>query len=276
VLCLLPKDSGLRLLEESAMSDPFDLTGRIALVTGASQGLGERFSRILAEHGAAVGLAARQLDKLAALEREIAAAGCRVATVALDVTDHASIERAIAGVEDALGPIDVLINNAGVAVSKGVLEQTEADWDKVIDTNLKGAFFVAQTVAKRMVARDPKPACGGNIVNIASVLALDVVGHLAPYAASKGGLWQLTKTMALELARHNVRVNALAPGYIVTEINREFLETGTVGERMRQRIPQRRFGTPEDLDGALLLLASDASRYMTGSIIVIDGGLMLA
>ena len=258
------------------MNDLFDLTGRIALVTGASQGLGQRFARVLAEHGAAVGLAARQLDKLAALESEIAAAGGRVASVALDVIDHASIERAIAGVEDALGPIDVLINNAGVAVSKGVLEQTEADWDKVIDTNLKGAFFVAQTVAKRMVARDPKPHWGGNIVNIASVLALDVIGHLAPYAASKGGLWQLTRTMALELARHNVRVNALAPGYIVTEINREFLETGTAGERMRQRIPQRRFGTPEDLDGALLLLASDASRYMTGSIIVIDGGLMLA
>jgi 3-oxoacyl-[acyl-carrier protein] reductase len=169
----------------------------------------------------------------------------------------------------------VLINNAGVAVSKGVLEQTEADWDKVVGTNLKGAFFVAQAVAKRMVARDPRPAWGGNIVNVASVLALDVVGHLAPYAASKGGLWQLTRTMALELARHDVRVNALAPGYIATEINREFLASAA-GERLRERIPQRRFGAPEDLDGALLLLASDASRYMTGSIIVLDGGLMLA
>ena len=178
----------------------------------------------------------------------------------------------MASIEDALGPIDVLVNNAGVAVSKGVLEQTEADWDKVVGTNLKGAFFVAQAVAKRMVAREPKPACGGSIVNIASVLALDVVGHLAPYAASKGGLWQLTRTMALELARYNIRVNALAPGYIVTEINRDFLAT-EAGERMKKRIPQRRFGTPEDLDGALLLLASDASRYMTGSIIVIDGGL---
>jgi NAD(P)-dependent dehydrogenase (short-subunit alcohol dehydrogenase family) len=258
------------------MSDLFDLSGRIALATGASQGLGRRFAQVLAEHGAAVGLAARQLDKLAALEREIAAAGARVASVTLDVTDRGSIERAVASIEDALGPIDVLINNAGVAVSKGVLEQTEADWDKVLDTNLKGAFFVAQTVAKRMVARDPKPDFGGNIVNVASVLALDVIGHLAPYAASKGGLWQLTRTMALELARHDVRVNALAPGYIVTEINREFLETGAAGERIRKRIPQRRFGTPEDLDGALLLLASDASRYMTGSIVVLDGGLMLA
>ena len=257
------------------MSDLFDLSGRTALVTGASQGLGRRFAKALAAHGAAVGLAARQLDKLAELEREIADAGGRVASVALDVTERVSIERAVATVADALGPIDVLINNAGVAVSKGVLEQTEADWDRVVDTNLKGAFFTAQTVAKGMVARDPRPAWGGNIVNIASVLALDVVGHLAPYAASKGGLWQLTRTMALELARHDVRVNALAPGYIETEINRDFLAT-EAGERMRKRIPQRRFGTPADLDGALLLLASDASRYMTGSIIVVDGGLMLA
>ena len=257
------------------MRDPFDLSGRTALVTGASQGLGRRFATVLAEHGAAVALAARQSDKLRELEREIAAGGGRIARVTLDVTDQTSIEGAIAAVEDALGPIDVLINNAGVAVSRGVLEQTEADWDRVLDTNLKGAFFTAQAVAKRMVARDPNPAWGGNIVNIASVLALDVVGHLAPYAASKGGLWQLTRSMALELARHDIRVNALAPGYIMTEINREFLAT-EAGERMRKRIPQRRFGTPEDLDGALLLLASDASRYMTGSMIVLDGGLMLA
>ena len=257
------------------MSDLFDLTGRVALVTGASQGLGRRFARVLAGHGTAVGLAARQLDKLRELEREIAGEGGRVASIALDVTDRSSIERAIGGIEDALGPIDLLVNNAGTAVSKGVLEQTEADWDQVLDTNLKGAFFVAQAVAKRMVARDPRPAWGGNIVNIASVLAQGVVGHLAPYAASKGGLWQLTRTMALELARHDVRVNALAPGYFVTEINRDFLAT-EAGERMKRRIPQRRFGTPEDLDGALLLLASDASRYMTGSIIVIDGGLLLA
>jgi 3-oxoacyl-[acyl-carrier protein] reductase len=253
------------------MSDLFDLSGRTALVTGASQGLGRRFARVLAEHRAAVGLAARQRDKLIELERAIGAAGGRVASVTLDVTDQNSIARAFGTIEDVLGSIDVLINNAGVAVSKGVLEQTEADWDQVVDTNLKGAFFVAQAVARRMVERG-----GGTIVNIASVLALDVIGHLAPYAASKGGLWQLTKTMALELARHDVRVNALAPGYIVTEINREFLETGPAGERIKKRIPQRRFGTPEDLDGALLLLASDASRYMTGSIIVIDGGLMLA
>ena len=252
------------------MTDPFDLTGRVALVTGASQGLGRRFAQVLAGHGAAVGLAARQVGKLEQLREAVAAATGRAACVALDVTDTAAIERALDQVENALGPVEILVNNAGVAVSKGVLEQTEADWDRVVGTNLKGAFFTAQAIAKRMVGRG-----GGAIVNIASVLALDVVGHLAPYAAAKGGLWQLTRSMALELARHGVRVNALAPGYIETEINRDFLAT-EAGERMKKRIPQRRFGMPEDLDGALLLLASDASRYMTGSIIVIDGGLLLA
>ncbi len=202
------------------MSDPFDLSGKVALVTGASQGLGRRFAQTLAAHGAVVGLAARQTAKLEDLRQAIEAAGGRAACVALDVTDTASIDPALALLEKTLGPLDVLVNNAGVAVSKGVLEQTEADWDKVVGTNLKGAFFTAQAAARRMAARG-----GGNIVNVASVLALDVVGHLAPYAASKGGLWQVTRTMALELARHNVRVNALAPGYIETEINRDFLAT---------------------------------------------------
>jgi 3-oxoacyl-[acyl-carrier protein] reductase len=251
------------------MSDAFDLSGKVALVTGASQGLGRRFAAVLAEHGAVVGLAARQVEKLQDLEHEIVTAGGRAASVALDVTALPAIEQAFERVEQALGPVDVLVNNAGVAVSKGVLEQTEADWDRVIDTNLKGAFFAAQAAARRMASRG-----GGSIVNIASVLALDVVGHLAPYAASKGGLWQLTRTMALELARAKVRVNALAPGYMTTEINRDFLAT-EAGQRMLRKIPQRRFGDPEDLDGALLLLASDASRYMTGSVIVVDGGFML-
>jgi 3-oxoacyl-[acyl-carrier protein] reductase len=258
------------------MSDLFALSGRVALVTGASQGLGRRFAKVLAEHGARVGLAARQVKRCQELQAEIEGQGGRAASVALDVTAGvAAIEAALDGVEQALGRIDILVNNAGVAVSKPVLDQSEADWDRVVDTNLKGAFFTAQAVARRMAMRDPKPAHGGSIVNIASVLALDVVGHLAPYAAAKGGLWQVTRTMALELARHGVRVNALAPGYIETEINRDFL-AGPAGERMRQRIPQRRFGTTSDLDGALLLLASDASRYMTGSIIVVDGGFLLA
>ena len=254
----------------------FDLSGRTALVTGASQGLGRRFAKVLAEHGAGVGLAARQVDKCRELQDEIERQGGRAASVALDVTAGvAAIEAALDATEQALGKIDILVNNAGVAVSKPVLEQSEADWDRVIDTNLKGAFFTAQAVARRMAARDPKPAHGGSIVNIASVLAQGVIGHLTSYAAAKGGLWQVTRTMALELARHQVRVNALAPGYIETEINRDFLQ-GPAGERMRQRIPQRRFGTTADLDGALLLLASDASRYMTGSVIVVDGGFLLA
>ena len=253
----------------------FDLSGRTALVTGASQGLGRRFATVLAQHGARVGLAARQVEKCQELQRTIEQQGGQAASAALDVTAGlAAIEAALDEIEQALGPIDILINNAGVAVAKPFLEQSEADWDQVVDTNLKGAFFVAQAVARRM-AREPRPAHGGSIVNIASVLSLGVVGHLAPYAAAKGGLWQVTRTMALELARHQIRVNALAPGYIETEINRDFLQ-GPAGERMRQRIPQRRFGTTADLDGALLLLASDASRYMTGSVIVVDGGFLLA
>ncbi len=252
------------------MSDFFNLKGKTALVTGASQGLGHRFATVLADHGAKVALAARQVDKLSALKAEIEAKGGIASTAKLDVTDAASIEACLDQAEKDLGPIDILVNNAGVAVSKSVLEQTEADWDKVVDTNLKGAFFTAQAVAKRMVTRGQ----GGAIVNIASVLALEVIGHLAPYAASKGGIWQVTKTMALELARHNVRVNALAPGYIVTDINRDFLE-GPTGQQMVKKVPQRRFGEPEDLDGALLLLASDAGRYMTGAVIVVDGGFML-
>ena len=171
------------------MSDLFDLSGRTALVTGASQGLGRRFAKVLAEHGARVGLAARQVKKCEELQAEIEGQGGRAASVALDVTAAlAAIEAALDQVEQALGPVDILVNNAGVAVSKPFLEQSEADWDAVIDTNLKGAFFVAQAVARRMAVRDPKPAHGGSIVNIASVLSLDVVGHLAPYAAAKGGL----------------------------------------------------------------------------------------
>lgn len=252
------------------MTDPFDLTGKVALVTGASQGLGQRFAMVLAERGAKVALAARQVEKLDALKAGIEQTGGVACATRLDVTEPASIEACFEQVEKDLGPLDILINNAGVAVSKPVLEQTVDDWDQVIDTNLKGAFFVAQAAARRMVARGE----GGAIVNIASVLALAVIGHLAPYAASKGGIWQVTKTMALELARHGIRVNALAPGYIETDINRGFLKSAA-GQHMAKKVPQRRFGEPEDLDGALLLLASDAGRYITGSVIVVDGGFML-
>lgn len=251
------------------MPDPFDLSGRVALVTGASQGLGQRFARVLAGHGAAVALAARQIDRLETLRHELFEQGRHAAAIGLDVTDASSVEQAIATTEDVLGPIGILINNAGIAVTKPLLEQSEAEWDRVLDTNLKGAFLVAQAVGRRMAAHG-----GGSIVNVASVLSFGVVGQLAPYAVSKAGIWQLTRAMALELARHDVRVNALAPGYIETEMNRGFVHS-EAGERMRKRVPQRRFGTPEDLDGALLLLASDASRYMTGSVITVDGGFLL-
>ena len=215
-------------------------------------------------------LAARQADKLDSLKADIERSGGVAGTARLDVTDMASIDACLDQVGQELGPIDILINNAGVAVSKPALEQTPEDWDKVVGTNLKGAFFTAQAAARRMVERGE----GGAIVNVASVLAFEVIGHLAPYAASKGGIWQVTRTMALELARHDIRVNALAPGYIETDINRDFLRSET-GQQMVKKIPQRRYGEPEDLDGALLLLASDAGRYITGSVIVVDGGFML-
>ena len=252
------------------MTDPFDLSGKVALVTGASQGLGQRFAQVLAEKGARVALAARQVEKLDSLRSAIEQSGGTAGVAPLDVTDMASIDACLDQVEQEHGPIDILINNAGVAVSKPALEQTPDDWDRVVDTNLKGAFFVAQAAGRRMVGRGE----GGVIVNIASVLAFEVIGHLAPYAASKGGIWQVTKTMALELARHGIRVNALAPGYIETDINRDFLRSET-GQQMVKKIPQRRYGEPQDLDGALLLLASDAGRYITGSVIVVDGGFML-
>jgi len=251
-------------------SDLFDLGKEIILVTGASQGLGRQFARVLSAHGAAVALAARQTDKLAALEAELRGKGGRAIAVAMDVTDTASIGKALDATEAALGPISVLINNAGIAIEKPAIEQTEADWDAVIGANLKGAYFAATAVARRMIARK----AGGNIVNIASVLGFGVMKAVSPYTISKAGLIQATKAMALELASSNIRVNALAPGYIDTEMNHAFWAS-PAGEKLRQRIPQRRIGTEADLDGAILLLASQASRYMTGSVITVDGGFLL-
>ncbi|WGF86606.1 SDR family NAD(P)-dependent oxidoreductase [Marinivivus vitaminiproducens] len=251
------------------MSLTADLSGKTILVTGASQGLGRHFALTLAAAGAAVGLAARNAGKLAGVQAEIEAAGGKAAAAALDVTDEASIAAAVEAVEAALGGIDVLVNNAGTAITKPVLDQKAADWDAVVGTNLRGAFLVARTVAAAMRERG-----GGSIVNIASVLGLMATGGVAPYAASKAGLIHLTEVMALELARHGIRVNALAPGYIETAINRDFFAT-KAGEKLVARIAQRRLGQVGDLDGALLLLASDASRYMTGSVVVVDGGYRL-
>ncbi|MDU6495933.1 SDR family NAD(P)-dependent oxidoreductase, partial [Bradyrhizobium sp.] len=199
------------------MSDLFDVSREVILITGASQGLGRQFARVLSAHGAAVALAARQTGKLKALEDEIKAKGGRAVAVEMDVTSAASIAKGLDAAESALGPITVLINNAGIAVEKLAVEQSEADWDAVIGANLKGAYFAATEVARRMIARKG----GGNIINIASVLGFSVVKFIAPYAISKAGVVQATKALALELAASDIRVNALAPGYIDTDINHD-------------------------------------------------------
>lgn len=245
----------------------FDLAGRAALVTGASSGLGRHFALTLARAGAKVALAARRTDRLEDLRREIAAGGGEAVAIPLDVTDSASVTAAVADAGGRLGPLRVLVNNAGVVVSRGALEATEADWDGVVGTNLKGAWLVAQAAARHMAGHGQ----GGSIVNIASIAGLRVAGDLSAYAASKAGLMHLTRALALELARHKVRVNAIAPGYIETELNRGFFAS-RAGEALVKRIPQRRLGRAEELDGALLLLASDAGSYMTGSTLVVDGG----
>jgi 3-oxoacyl-[acyl-carrier protein] reductase len=252
------------------MSDLFDISAETILITGASQGLGRQFARVLAAHGAAVALAARQVGKLRALEEEISAKGGRAAAVEMDVSSNPSIAKAIDVAEAALGPVTVLINNAGIAVDKTAVELSEADWDAVIGVNLKGAYFTATEIARRMIARKG----GGNIVNIASVLGSGVLKLASPYAISKAGIVQATKALALELAASNIRVNALAPGYIDTDMNHDLWATPG-GERLVKRIPQRRVGHESDLDGAILLLASNASRYMTGSVVTVDGGFLL-
>jgi NAD(P)-dependent dehydrogenase (short-subunit alcohol dehydrogenase family) len=248
------------------MADPFSLAGRVALVTGASSGLGRHFAAMLARAGAAVALAARRLDALEIAVKGIAEAGGRARAIRLDVTDPASVTRAIAEAE-TLGPIRILINNAGTAAGRSALELPKDEWDRVIETNLTGAFLVAREAGRRMQAHGQ----GGSIVNIASILGLRGAGQVAAYAASKAGLIHLTQVLALEWARHGIRVNALAPGYIETDLNREYFAS-EAGQAMIRRIPQRRLGRMEDLDGPLLLLASDASRFMTGSVVTVDGG----
>lgn len=247
----------------------FGLSGRRALVTGASSGLGRHFALTLARAGAAcVAVAARRTDRLAPLVEELQALGTQALPLVLDVTDGASIRAAfdqLAG--HAGGPADLVVNNAGVTVTKPLLQQEEADWDAVVGTNLKGGWMVAQEAARRLVAAGH----GGAIVNVASILGERVAGGVAPYAVSKAGLVQATKAMALELARHGIRVNALLPGYVATELNRDFLGS-EAGQKLRARIPTRRFGELADLDGPLLLLTSEAGRHMTGATLAVDGG----
>lgn len=249
----------------STAFDRFRLDGRIALVTGASSGLGTHFALLLASAGARVAVAARRADKLQSVVDTITQAGGEARALSLDVTDGASVRDCFDELA-SWGAPDVLVNNAGVTVTRPVLEQTEADFDSVINTNLKGCWLVATEAARRMVAAGR----GGSIVNIASILGERVAGGVAPYAISKAGVVQATKAMALELARYGIRINALLPGYVVTDLNREFLGS-EAGEKLRSRIPSRRFGVLADLDGPLLLLASDAGAAMSGATVAVDG-----
>lgn len=249
----------------SGAIDRFRLDGRIVLVTGGSSGLGMHFAALLAGAGARVAVAARRADKLQSVVDAITQAGGQARALSLDVTDGASVRQCFDELS-SWGAPDVLVNNAGVTVTRSLLEQTEADFDSVLDTNLKGCWLMATEAARRMVAAGQ----GGSIVNVASILGERVAGGVAPYAISKAGVVQATKSMALELARHRIRVNALLPGYVVTELNREFLHS-EAGDKLRARIPSRRFGEMTDLDGPLLLLACDAGAAMSGATVAVDG-----
>ena len=246
------------------------LEGKTALVTGASSGFGRHFARVLAGAGAKVALAARRLDVLKQLEAEIRGSGGQAAAVAVDVTDRASVAKAFADAEAALGPITILVNNAGIPSGAFFSKTTEAEWREVMSVNLDGVFRVGQEAARRMAAN----RTGGSIINIASLLGFGVIKGLSTYSATKAAVISLTKSMALELARDKIRVNALAPGYFATEFNEAYLAS-EAGKRMMARVPMGRAGAVEELDGPLLLLASDAGRFMTGSVITVDGGHLL-
>ena len=238
------------------------LSGKSALVTGASSGLGAHFARVLAKHGAEVTAAARRVGLLQTLCARIEGNGGRARAKALDVTDPASVAAVFEG-----RTFDIVVNNAGVTVDSPALKTTEDDWAHVIDTDLTGVFRVAKAAGQRLV----EAGKGGSIVNIASILGLRVAGNLSAYAAAKSGVVQMSKSLALEWARYGIRVNALCPGYIETDLNRDFFASD-VGKALIKRVPQRRLGSMSDLDGPLLLLASDDSAFMTGTEIVVDGG----
>jgi 3-oxoacyl-[acyl-carrier protein] reductase len=249
----------------------FDLTGRVALVTGASSGLGVRFAECLADNGAAVALVARRADRLAEVKARIESRGGRAVIVEADVRDRAAMQRAFDAAEGAFGTVTILLNNAGIAHSGRAVDMAEEEWRRVLGTDLDAVFYWAQEAARRMLLAGKR----GAIVNIASVLGLGVAKGVVAYATAKAGVIQLTKALALELAFKGIRVNAIAPGWFVTEINDEFL-SGERGEAMKRDIPMGRFGEEHDLDGPLLLLVSEAGRYMTGTTLVVDGGQVVA
>jgi len=247
--------------------DIFRLDGHRALVTGASNGLGRHFALTLAHAGATIVAAGRSEERLAATVEEIAKFGGTARAVRLDVTDGNSVQRCFDEIAESGPPADIIVNNAGIAVTKRLLDHSEHDWDAVLGTNLKGSWLVAQEAARRLVAA----GAGGTIINIASILGARAAGGVAAYSISKAGLLHMTKTLALELARHDIRANAILPGYVVTDLNRSFLESAA-GARLKSRIPTGRGGNAPDLDGPLLLRASAAGRHMTGALLAVDGG----
>jgi NAD(P)-dependent dehydrogenase (short-subunit alcohol dehydrogenase family) len=249
-------------------SEMFDLTGRVALVTGASSGLGVRFAEVLAANGAKVVLVARRVERLNELKQKIAAAGGQVIAVEADVLDRAAMVRAFDAAEKAFGTVTILVNNAGITHADRVHEMPEETWRNVLGTNLDAVLYWAQEAARRMIAAKKQ----GAIVNIASILGFNVAKGVAAYSVAKAGVVQLTKALAIELAFRGVRVNAIAPGFVVTEINDEYLKSRP---EMTRNIPVGRFGETKDLDGALLLLASDAGAFMAGATVVVDGGQVL-
>ncbi len=257
------------------MAYQIDLSGRVALVTGASSGLGAQFARTLARAGAAVVLASRRTERLDDLRVSIEAEGGDAHVVALDVTDMASIRSAVAHAETEVGPIDILVNNSGVSTTQRLQDVTEADYDFIMGTNVRGAFFVAQEVAKRMLARAkgaaPGTWVGGRIINIASMAGLKVLPQIGVYCMSKAAVVQMTKAMAVEWGRFGINVNAICPGYIDTEINHHHWET-EAGQKLISMLPRKRVGQPADLDAVLMMLASNESHFVNGAVIAADDG----
>jgi hypothetical protein len=257
------------------MAYEIDLSGRVAFVTGASSGLGAQFARTLSRAGAAVVLAARRTDRLAVLRAEIEAAGGDAHIVTLDVTDIDSIRAAVAHAETEVGTIDILVNNSGVSTTQRLVDVTPEDYAFVMDTNLRGSFFVAQEVGKRMIARArgaaPGTFVGGRIVNIASLAGLRVLSQLGVYAMSKAAMIHLTRAMAHEWGRFGINVNALCPGYVETDINQYHWQT-EAGQKLMQMLPRKRVGQPQDLDTTLMMLCANESRFVNGAIIQVDDG----
>ena len=251
------------------MSDAlFDLSGSVALVTGTSRGLGQYFARALARAGADLAITSRDASTLAQFQKEVESLGRKAFPVSLDVRDQESIQQAVAAVEAHYGKIDILVNNAGCNIRKPALDVSWDDWNTILDTNLRGSFFVAQAVARGMVQRGY-----GRIINIGSVTSVAGYAGLGPYGASRGGIRQLTMSLADDWGKHGVTVNCLAPGWFKTQQNRVLYENAAWVEYLCERIPLKRPGRPDDLDGAVVFLASESSRYITGQTLLVDGGI---